>query len=78
MIIEDPMLTTQDLAERFRIGRPQARILARTGALPSYRVGRQHLFKTSDVEAYLDSVLEPVEVPTGQAAGRNGIVTTEQ
>ena len=58
-----PILTAEELAEREKVPVSQIYRLARSGMLPSIRLGRYVRFRLADVEAF-----ERGEAPTRDAA----------
>ncbi len=46
------LLTAEQLAERWQVGRSQVYRLARENAIPTVRVGRYFRFKLSQIEAW--------------------------
>jgi excisionase family DNA binding protein len=52
------ILTVQEVADLLRIHRSTVSRYAMSGELKSYRLGNRRLFKTRDVEAFFDNLLE--------------------
>lgn len=50
----DPLLTTEDVAEFFRVDVVTVRRMISKGELTAYRVGGEYRFARSDIEAYLE------------------------
>jgi len=50
---EDADLTSQQVADLLNVSRPHVVKLAKTGELPSHKVGTHHRFKAADVDRYL-------------------------
>lgn len=55
-MLNEQALNATDVAELLHIGRNAVYALAKSGELPSYRVGRKILFTLDDVEAYAESL----------------------
>lgn len=49
---EDPVLSSQDVADLLNVSRPYVVKLAKQGALPHTKVGNRHRFLLSDVSAF--------------------------
>lgn len=55
-MLNEQALNATDVAELLHIGRNAVYALAKSGKLPSYRVGRKILFSLEDVEAYAEGL----------------------
>lgn len=55
-MLNEQALNATDVAELLHIGRNAVYALAKSGELPSYRVGRKILFSLEDVEAYAEGL----------------------
>lgn len=55
-MLNEQALNATDVAELLHIGRNAVYALAKSGELPSYRMGRKILFTLDDVEAYAESL----------------------
>ncbi|MCI8469050.1 MAG: helix-turn-helix transcriptional regulator [Eggerthellaceae bacterium] len=85
-MLNDEALGAAEVAQLLHRGRNAVYEMARTGELPSYRIGRKLLFAREDVSAYLDAARrggrpdpgEGGDVPDGDAPGwqlaRSGFV----
>src|SRR5689334_1333490 len=56
----ESLLTTEDVAEFFRMDVVTIRRMIGKGELPAYRVGGEYRFKRSDIDAYLEGQRVPV------------------
>lgn len=55
MTILDPLLTVEETCEHLHISRTKLHELIADGRIPSYKPGKRRLFKTSDIDAYLQT-----------------------
>lgn len=68
-MINEEALRAQDVAAMLHIGKNAVYALAKTGELPSYRLGRKLLFSRDDVAAYLATAKRgDADAPEGRAA----------
>lgn len=83
--MNDKALNAEDVASLLHIGRNAVYALAKSGDLPSYRMGRKLLFSLEDVEHYRlcqrsgstrSGATEPKKVGTTQAAQLPGIISS--
>src|SRR6516164_9531755 len=57
----EPLLTTEDVAEFFRVDVVTIRRMIGKGDLTAYRVGGEYRFKRADIDAYLERQQIPAE-----------------
>lgn len=57
-------LTAEEVAALLRVGKGSVYRLARTGALPSYHVGRKLRFTARDVSAYMTAARQGAKAPS--------------
>lgn len=55
MMLNDEALTAAETAELLHIGRNRVYELAKSGQLPSYKIGRKILFSLKDLQAFLEN-----------------------
>src|SRR5438105_12496650 len=68
----EPLLTTEDVAEFFRMDVVTVRRMIAKGELPAYRIGGEYRFKRSDIDIYLERQLVPARQ---EGRGRLGRLT---
>jgi excisionase family DNA binding protein len=68
----DPLLTTEDVAEFFRVDVVTVRRMINKGELAAYRVGGEYRFARSDIEEYLERQRRPARE---EAPGHLGKLT---
>jgi excisionase family DNA binding protein len=74
----DLFLTTDQVLEQLQINRQAVYRLIKAGELPAVRVGRQWLFRRSDVEAWRDAALQHVtSAGEDRAAARPRILVVD-
>jgi excisionase family DNA binding protein len=66
----DPLLTTEDVAEFFRVDVVTVRRMIAKGELTAYRVGGEYRFKRADIDEYLERQRLPARQESRKPQGR--------
>lgn len=74
-MLSEQALNATDVAELLHIGRNAVYALAKSGELPSYRVGRKILFSLEDVEAYAEGLRVGGDSGAGKTGGASGMAS---
>lgn len=77
-MLNEQALNATDVAELLHIGRNAVYALAKSGELPSYRVGRKILFTLEDVEAYAEGLRVGGDSGAGKARGTSAAATRSE
>lgn len=74
-LFNDASLNASDVASILHIGRNAVYALAKSGELPSYKLGRKILFSMKDVQAYLESKRMETSPDTSVASNASECIT---